>query len=41
MDDLEEILDRFVAHGQTTTSIIHSTPVDSRPLPLEEEDPAG
>ena len=40
IDDLEEILDRFVAHGQTTTSIIHSTPVESRPLPLEE-DPAG
>jgi Lrp/AsnC family leucine-responsive transcriptional regulator len=40
IDDLEEILDRFVAHGQTTTSIIHSTPVDARPLPLEE-DPAA
>lgn len=39
MDDLEEILDRFVAHGQTTTSIIHSTPVQSRPLPLEEDAP--
>ena len=35
IDDLEPILDRFVAHGQTTTSIIHSTPVASRPLPLE------
>jgi Lrp/AsnC family leucine-responsive transcriptional regulator len=36
MDDLEEILDRFVAYGQTTTSIIHSTPVANRPLPLVE-----
>ena len=36
IDDLEPILDRFVAHGQTTTSIIHSTPVASRPLPLEQ-----
>jgi len=36
MDDLEEILDRFVAYGQTTTSIIHSTPVANRPLPLAD-----
>jgi Lrp/AsnC family leucine-responsive transcriptional regulator len=34
MDDLEEILDRFVVLGQTTTSIIHSSPVVGRPLPL-------
>ncbi len=38
MDDLEEILDRFVAYGQTTTSIIHSTPVANRPLPLVERE---
>ena len=36
IDDLEEILDRFVAYGQTTTSLIHSAPVASRPLPLPE-----
>jgi Lrp/AsnC family leucine-responsive transcriptional regulator len=36
IDDLEEILDRFVVYGQTTTSIIHSTPVANRPLPLVE-----
>jgi Lrp/AsnC family leucine-responsive transcriptional regulator len=36
MDDLEEILDRFVLHGRTTTSIIHSAPVGPRPLPLDE-----
>jgi Lrp/AsnC family leucine-responsive transcriptional regulator len=35
MDDLEEILDRFVDYGQTTTSIIHSAPVANRPLPLD------
>jgi len=35
MDDLEEILDRFVLFGQTTTSIVHSSPVARRPLPLK------
>ena len=34
MDDLEEILDRFIVFGQTTTSIIHSAPVSPRALPL-------
>jgi len=34
MDDLEGILDRFAAVGQTTTSIVHSAPVPLRPLPL-------
>lgn len=36
MDDLEGILDRFVVLGQTTTSIIHSSPVTGRPLPLDD-----
>jgi Lrp/AsnC family leucine-responsive transcriptional regulator len=36
IDDLEEILDRFVLYGQTTTSLIHSAPVANRPLPLTE-----
>ncbi len=35
MDDLEEILDRFVLFGQTTTSIVHSSPVPRRALPLD------
>jgi Lrp/AsnC family leucine-responsive transcriptional regulator len=35
MDDLEEILDRFIVLGQTTTSIIHSSPVVGRALPLD------
>jgi Lrp/AsnC family leucine-responsive transcriptional regulator len=36
MDDLEEILDRFTPFGQTTTSIIHSSPVARRALPFAE-----
>ena len=35
IDDLEGVLDRFTPYGRTTTSIIHSSPVDRRPLPLE------
>jgi Lrp/AsnC family transcriptional regulator, leucine-responsive regulatory protein len=35
MDDLEEILDRFIVLGQTTTSIIHSSQLDGRALPLD------
>jgi Lrp/AsnC family leucine-responsive transcriptional regulator len=35
IDDLEEILDRFVLFGQTTTSIVHSSPVPRRALPLD------
>ena len=34
IDELEGILDRFAAVGQTTTSIVHSAPVAPRPLPL-------
>src|SRR6266487_3260127 len=34
MDDLEPILDRFTPYGRTTTSIVHSSPVPPRPLPL-------
>jgi Lrp/AsnC family transcriptional regulator, leucine-responsive regulatory protein len=34
IEDLEEILDRFVLYGQTTTSIVHSSPVKRRPLPV-------
>lgn len=41
MDDLEGILDRFIVLGQTTTSIIHSSPVARRPLPLEPGAPSG
>lgn len=31
---LEEVLDRFLLYGQTTTSIVVSTPVPLRPLPV-------
>jgi Lrp/AsnC family transcriptional regulator, leucine-responsive regulatory protein len=41
IDDLEGILDRFAAVGQTTTSIVHSAPVGPRPLPLVDEPEAG
>ena len=35
MHDLEPFLDRFTPYGQTTTSIIHSTPVPPRGVPLD------
>ena len=41
MDDLEGILDRFAAVGQTTTSIVHSAPVARRPLPLPDAPGGG
>jgi Lrp/AsnC family leucine-responsive transcriptional regulator len=34
IEELEEVLDRFLLHGQTVTSIVVSTPVPPRPLPL-------
>jgi Lrp/AsnC family transcriptional regulator, leucine-responsive regulatory protein len=33
---LEEVIDRFVAFGQTTTSILQSSPVPTRAVALEE-----
>jgi Lrp/AsnC family transcriptional regulator, leucine-responsive regulatory protein len=41
IDDLEPILDRFVAHGRTTTSIVHSAPVPPRSLPAVPGPVAG
>lgn len=41
IDDLEGILDRFAAVGQTTTSIVHSAPVAPRPLPLLDAPEGG
>jgi Lrp/AsnC family leucine-responsive transcriptional regulator len=32
---LEEVLDQFLLFGQTTSSIVVSTPVPLRPLPVE------
>ena len=37
INDLDQILDQFLAYGQTTTSIIQSTPVPPRSLPLPGE----
>lgn len=34
IDELEDVLDRFTPHGQTTTSIIHSMPVPRRGPPI-------
>jgi Lrp/AsnC family leucine-responsive transcriptional regulator len=34
IDDLEPLLDRFTPYGRTTTSLIHSSPVSGRPLPI-------
>lgn len=34
LDDLDRVLDRFLAYGQTTTSLVQSSPVPRRALPL-------
>ena len=34
LDNLDRVLDRFLAYGQTTTSIVQSSPVPLRPPPL-------
>ena len=34
VEHLEEVIDRFVAYGQTTTSIVQSSPVPGRPVEL-------
>lgn len=41
LDQLDEVLDRFLAFGQTTTSIVQSTAVPPRGLPLPGEAPSG
>lgn len=37
ISNLDRVLDRFLAHGQTTTSIVQSSPVLPRNLPLPPE----
>lgn len=37
LDQLDRILDKFLVHGTTTTSLIQSSPVPLRPPPLPEE----
>lgn len=39
IDELDQVLDRFLAYGQTTTSIVQSTPVLTRSLPLPARTP--
>jgi Lrp/AsnC family transcriptional regulator, leucine-responsive regulatory protein len=34
IDELDQVLDQFLVHGQTTTSIVQSSPVPGRDLPL-------
>lgn len=36
LEELDDVLDRFLVHGHTTTSIAQSSPVPGRPLPLPE-----
>jgi Lrp/AsnC family leucine-responsive transcriptional regulator len=36
VEHLEEVIDRFVAYGQTTTSIVQSSPVPRRGLELDQ-----
>src|SRR5215216_6239111 len=36
LEQLDRILDQFLAHGNTTTSLIQSSPVPLRPPPLPE-----
>ena len=36
VEHLEEVIDHFVALGQTTTSIVQSSPVPGRSVPLEQ-----
>jgi Lrp/AsnC family transcriptional regulator, leucine-responsive regulatory protein len=38
---MEEVIDRFLLHGQTTTSIVQSSPVAARGLPLDGGQPSG
>jgi Lrp/AsnC family leucine-responsive transcriptional regulator len=37
LDQFDHVLDQFLAYGQTTTSLIQSTPVPARSLPLPDE----
>ena len=35
IEDLEQTLDRFLVHGQTISSIVVSSPVPPRALPVD------
>jgi Lrp/AsnC family leucine-responsive transcriptional regulator len=38
LEALDRVLDRFLVYGQTTTSLVQSSPVPPRSLPLPDED---
>jgi Lrp/AsnC family transcriptional regulator, leucine-responsive regulatory protein len=37
VEHMEEVIDRFLLHGQTTTSIVQSSPVAAHGLPLDAD----
>jgi Lrp/AsnC family leucine-responsive transcriptional regulator len=37
VEHLEEVIDRFAAYGQTTTSVVQSAPVAARGIALDEQ----
>jgi Lrp/AsnC family transcriptional regulator, leucine-responsive regulatory protein len=37
IDELSTLLDRFLAHAETTTSIVNATPIPAREPPLDDE----
>jgi Lrp/AsnC family transcriptional regulator, leucine-responsive regulatory protein len=39
LDELDPILDSFLAFGQTTASLLQSSPLPLRALPLPDEPP--
>ena len=41
VEHLEEVIDRFVGHGQTTTSIVQSAPVPLRGVALPSTEAAA
>jgi Lrp/AsnC family leucine-responsive transcriptional regulator len=41
VEHLEEVIDGFASHGQTTTSIVQSAPVPGRGIALDTEPVAG
>jgi Lrp/AsnC family leucine-responsive transcriptional regulator len=38
IDELSELLDRFLAYGETTTSIVNASPIPRRDPPIADDD---
>jgi len=38
IEQLDRVLDKLLVHGQTTTSIVQSTPILLRSLPIDESE---